>query len=302
MMRTDNRKSLLAVHAAVFLFGFPGLIGKWIALAPPLIVFGRVMFASLALGLIIGAGRKPFRIEPARDLRLLVLCGAVLAVHWTTFFQSIRVSSVAVGLLSYSSFPVFTVFLEPLAEREKLDPRNLAFAFFCLLGVFLIIPQFRLSDVVFQGVCWGLVSGFTFAVLSILNRTLSRRQSSFHIAFYQDLFAGVFLLPFVFAERPSLGPKSWILLGILGVFCTAGAHTLFIQGLKKIKAQTAGIISSLEPVYGIVLAFLFLGEAPSARTLAGGCVILGAVFLVTLRAGTKRRPAPASESAGPAAG
>ncbi len=301
-MPTEDRNSLLAIHVAVFLFGFPGLLGKWIALSPPLIVFGRVMFASLALGLIIGAGRMSFRIAPGRDLRLLLLCGAVLAVHWTTFFQSIRVSSVAVGLLSYSSFPVFTVFLEPLAEKERLDPRNLVFAFFCLLGVFLIIPEFRLSDVVFQGVCWGLVSGLTFAVLSILNRTLSRRQSSFHIAFYQDLFAGVFLLPFVFAAKPSLSPKNWILLGILGVFCTAGAHTLFIQGLKRIKAQTAGIISSLEPVYGIVLAFLFLRETPSARTIAGGLVILGAVFLVTLKAGIKRRPGTALDPAGPVSG
>ena len=279
------RSSLFEIHAAVFLFGFPGLFGKWLSLSPPLIVFGRVSFASLTLFLVLRAARRPLRIRPLRDLALLGLCGLILAVHWSLFFRSVQVSSVAVGLLAYSVFPVFTVLLEPLAFKERLDGRSLAFAALCVFGVFLIVPSYDLGDAVFQGVLWGLGAGLTFSVLTLLNRGLARRQSSLSVAFYQDLFAAAVLLPFVLATCPPVSGRTLGLLAILGVFCTAAAHGLFIDGLKSVPARTASIISSLEPVYGILLALVFLNEIPSLRTISGGTVILAATAIVTARSG-----------------
>jgi drug/metabolite transporter (DMT)-like permease len=277
-------RSLLDIHLAVFLFGFPGLFGKWIPLAPPLIVFGRVVFASLALALVLGVSRRSLRIAPARDTLLLVLCGLILAVHWTMFFKSVQVSTVAVGLLSYSSFPVFTAFLEPAVLRERWDPWSLLLALLTVAGVFLIIPGFDLRSPAFLGVAWGLGAGLTFAVLSVINRRLASRHLSLAVAFYQDLFAAVFLLPFALLSRSRPTWQDLGLLALLGVFGTAAAHTLFINGMKRIQARTASIISSLEPVYGIVLAFLFLKERPSLRTVSGGALILAAALIVTMKA------------------
>jgi drug/metabolite transporter (DMT)-like permease len=285
----ESRRSLAAIHLAVILFGFPGLFSAWISLPPHAIVLGRVAFASLFLALVLALGRIPFRISPAKDLITLFLCGVILAVHWTAFFQSVRVSSVAVGLLAYSSFPVFTVFLEPLMSREEPDVTSVLMALVSFFGVFLIVPRFSLENAVFRGVLWGLFSGATFSVLTVLNRRLSSRQPSPKIAFYQDLFACLVLLPFFVGRGQALSGRSIVLLAVLGVFCTAGAHTLFIQGLKRVKAQTASIISSLEPVYGIVLAYFFLGQVPALRTVAGGSVILGAVLWVTIRSAGKTR-------------
>jgi drug/metabolite transporter (DMT)-like permease len=284
----SDKKSLLEIHLAVALFGFPGLFARWVPISPPLLVLGRVIFAALALAVIILARRMSFRITPLRDVFYLFLCGAVLAMHWTAFFQSVRVSSVAVGLLSYSTFPVFTAFLEPLVSRDRLDRKDLIPAGACYFGVFLIIPRFSLGDSVVRGVLWGLVSGATFAVLTVFNRRLSQRRSSLHIALYQDLFAAVLLLPFFFSGRPALSPKDILLLAVLGVFCTALAHTLFIHGMKRIRAQAASIISSLEPVYGVLLAMIFLGEVPALRTVLGGTVILGAAIAVTRGAARER--------------
>jgi len=278
---TSDKRCLLEIHLAVVLFGFPGLFARWVPVSPPLIVLGRVLFAALALAVIILARGTSFRMTPGRDVYSLFLCGAVLAVHWTAFFQSVRVSSVAVGLLSYSTFPVFTAFLEPLVSGQRLDRKDLVPAGACFLGVFLIIPRFSLGDSIVRGVLWGLVSGATFAILTVFNRRLSQRQSSLHIAFYQDLFAGLLLLPFFFAGRPILKPRDIFLLAALGVFCTALAHTLFIHGMKRIRAQAASIISSLEPVYGVLLALIFLGEVPALRTILGGTVILLAALAVT---------------------
>jgi len=280
-------RALLEIHLAVFLFGFPGLFGKWLALSPFLIVLGRVFFAALALALLMAVRRQSFRIRPGRDMALLVLCGLVLAVHWTLFFRSIQVSTVAVGLLSYSSFPVFTAFLEPLADRERWDPWSLAFALAALGGVFLIVPKFEAGNSVFRGVLWGLGAGLTFSVLSILNRRLARRHSSLSVALYQDLYATAGLLPALLLLPFHPDPRTLGLLALLGVVGTAAAHALFIKGMRHVPARTASILSALEPVYGIALAWLFLKESPSPRTLAGGVLILAAALVVTAKA---RRP------------
>ena len=280
--------SLLEIHGAVVLFGLAGLFGKWLALSPLIIVLGRVVFAALVLGLILLLTRRPFGISRPGDRLLFLGLGILLAVHWSVFFLSVQVSTVAVGLLSYSSFPVFTAFLEPAFFRKRLDLFNVLFAGICLLGVFLIVPRFVWSDAVFRGVLYGLAAGLTFAVLSIINRMLTARHDSVKIAFWQDSIAALALLPFLFILRPALTGKDLGLLLFLGIVCTAGAHTLFIEAMRRQTAQTASIISSLEPVYGIALAYLFLREIPAPRTLLGGAVILAAVIVISLRAlGTK---------------
>jgi drug/metabolite transporter (DMT)-like permease len=279
----QKNSSLLEIHAAVVLFGLAGLFGKWLPLSPFIIVLGRVFFASLALAAILLLTKTGFKIRRSGDTALFFGLGLVLAIHWATFFKSIQVSTVAVGLLSYSSFPVFTAFLEPLLFRIKTDAVNILVALICLFGVFLIIPRLEWSDSTLKGVLYGLLAGLTFSLLSIANRKLTQRYSSLLIAFYQDFFATLLLVPFYFLARPVINSKSVLLLLFLGIFCTAGAHTLFIKGMKEIQAQTASIISCLEPVYGIVLALLFLKEVPVVRTVLGGTIILGAVLFISLR-------------------
>ncbi|MGB8951520.1 MAG: DMT family transporter [Candidatus Aminicenantales bacterium] len=278
-----SSKSLFEIHAAVLLFGLSGLFGKWISLSPFLIVFGRVMFACLSLALLLVLRKQKFTIRDRKDYLLFFFLGFILASHWVSFFRSIQVSTVAIGLFSYSSFPVFTAFLEPLFFKEKFDRLNILFAFVCLFGVFLIIPRLDIGHSTTEGVLWGLVSGLTFALLSIFNRKLSLKYSSLIIAFFQDFFAALLLLPFFIYLQPRPDIRNLALLLFLGVVCTAGSHTLFIKGMRQIKAQTASLISTLEPVYGILLAFLLLHEVPSLRTILGGLVILGAVLILSVR-------------------
>ncbi|MCJ7610650.1 MAG: DMT family transporter [Candidatus Aminicenantes bacterium] len=269
-------KGFAEIHSAVALFGLAGLFGQWLPISPFIIVLGRVVFGSLALGGVLVFRRRQPAGRPGRgqDRLIFVLWGFILAVHWASFFRSIQVSSVAVGLLSYSTFPLFTSFLEPLVNRERWERRHFILSLGCLAGVFLIIPRFDLAQPVVQGVGWGMCSGLLFALLTITNRKLTARHSALVIAFYQDFWAGVFLLPFLFIIKPSLSARDILLLAVLGVACTALAHTLFIRGLKWVSARTASIISALEPVYGIILAYFFLREIPAGRTVWGGAVIV----------------------------
>ena len=285
----DKKKSLFEIHVAVLLFGLAGLFGKWLILSPFIIVLGRVFFASITLALFLWLSKQSMKISPRKNYLYLIFLGFILAVHWVSFFKSIQVSTVAVGLLSFATYPVFTTFLEPLLLKEKIVKTNIFFSLFCMVGVLLIIPRFDLDNSTLVGVLWGLLSSLTFAVLTILNRKLTQRFSSLLIAFYQDFFAMLFLLPFYFVLHPALNTSDILLLCVLGVFCTAGSHTLFIKGMKRIKAQTASMIHFLEPVYGIIFAFFFLHEIPSPRTILGGVIILWGQILIILRIFKKRK-------------
>lgn len=273
----------MEIHAAVLLFGTAGLFGKWLLISPFIIVLGRVFFASLSLAFIIGLSGKRRLILPGNDYFYFILLGFILAIHWVSFFQSIQVSTVAVGLLAFSTYPVFTTFLEPLFTRQRIIPMNVFLSLFCLFGVFFIVPKFDLQNTIYLGVLWGVFSGFTFSLLTIINRKLIQKHSPLIIAFNQNLYATLFLAPVLFFIDFDLSLRSLWLLIILGVVCTALSHTFFIKGMKKVKAQTASLIHTLEPVYGIAFAFLFLKEIPSPRTLFGGAVILLGQVLILYR-------------------
>jgi len=278
-----KRQGMLEIHIAVFLFGLAGLFGKWLALSPILIVFGRTFFASLILGAILFFSKIPFRAKSRRDLAVLVLLGVILAVHWITFFHSIQISTVAVGLLTFSTFPVFVTFMEPYFFKEKLHRFDILTAGSVLLGLVLVVPSFDFQNNVTQGAFWGTISGFTFAVLSILNRKYVGTYPPMVIVCYQNSIAAVILFPLVIFQNLTLQSSDYVLLAILGIFCTALAHVLFIKSLVHIKAQLASIIAGLEPVYGIFFAFVLLGEIPALRTLLGGGIILGTITLATMK-------------------
>ena len=282
-------RALLQIHLAVLLFGFAGLFGKWVPLSPTVLVFGRVVFAVPVLLLASALRRLPLAPPSRHSLVAFAALGLLLAVHWTTFFQSVQVSSVAIALITFATFPVFVAFLEPLLLNEPRRSSDLLLAGASLLGIIILVPTFDPGDATAQGVLWGIASGLTFALLSLLNRQYVRRHSSITIALYQDAFTAVLLLPVVVCQRPTVSVHDVLLLLALGVLCTAVAHALFIAGLHRVQARTASLIACLEPVYGTTFAALFLREMPSLRTLAGGFIVLGVAFWATLRAGEQAR-------------
>jgi len=277
-----KNRSLLEIHVAVLLFGLAGLFGKFLAVPALVIVFGRTFFATLVLSALLVFGKQKLPKTTGKDLVMLISLGALLAFHWFTFFYSIQISTVAVGLLSFSSFPLFVTFLEPWIFREKLKLFDLISAALVLAGLVLVIPAFDFENNITQGVFWGTLSGFSFAILSLMNRKYVSAYAPVVIAWYQNGIASLVLIPFLFFWEWQLGMTDLFWLVILGVFCTALAHALFIKSLGQIKTQLASIITGLEPVYGIVFAFFLLDEIPSLRTLLGGGIILGAVLFATL--------------------
>ncbi len=286
----QETKSLIEIHIAVFVFGLAGLFGKLLSLPSTIIVLGRVLFASISLLVIIFYFKEKLKLKSKKDYFYLILSGIVLVIHWVSFFQSIQVSTVAIGLLTFSTFPVFVTFMEPFFFKEKLKLIDALIAAITLIGVALVIPKFDISNNATLGVIWGVVSGFTFAILSILNRKYVKDYSSLVIAFYQDATATIVLIPFLFTTAVSFAPKDILLLIFLGVVFTGISHSLFIKGLTHIKAQTASIITSLEPVYGIIFAIFIVSEIPTLRVIIGGIIILGTTFFTTINSHQSNTP------------
>ncbi|MEP6942482.1 MAG: DMT family transporter [Betaproteobacteria bacterium] len=272
--------ALASLHAAVALFGFAGLFGKWIDLPPPAIVLGRAGIAALALGVLLAVRRESL----GRFEWRIAISGALLAAHWFTFFQAIQSAGVAVGLLGFASFPVFVVLLEAMFLGRQASTRELLATALVCTGLLLVVPSFDFGDRAVQGLAWGVFSGASFALLAVCNRAFAAGSKALRIALWQNAIAALCLVPAV-ALAPSMpSAHDLMMIIVLGVVCTALAHTLFIKSLRAVSAHTASVVACLEPVYGIALAVVLLHEVPNLRTAAGGVMIVGAAMWETLAA------------------
>ena len=274
-MNTNN-KSLLYIHVSVFLFGFSALFARLVDQPSIVITFGRVLFSSIFLFILTKCYKIDMRLQSKKEYLLITVSGIILALHWYCFIQSIQLSTVAIGTITFSTFPVFIAFLEPVFFREKIKLRTVICSLLMLGGILIIASNNtdEGSTGRMLGIIVGLVSSLTYSALSLLNRSFSRKYKSEVIVFYEQAIAAIVILPFMSVVKPVIAIKDLFLLAILGVVFTALAHGLFVKGLRYVKASTAGIISVLEAVYAIILASILLREIPALNEIAGGVVVI----------------------------
>lgn len=282
-MEQNHKKSILHLHIAVMLFGLAGVVGQFVEVLSVMVAMGRVVCSSILLFVIAKVKQDSLKLDSKRDYFGIVATGVVLAIHWTTFFQSIQVSSVAIGTITFSTFPLFLTFLEPIVYREKLRLNSVISAVILLLGVAITIPEFSMENQVTLGVVWGMISSLTYAVITLANRYFSKKYEGRIVSFYEQGSAAVVLLPAIFLVPTVWRTQDIVGVVIVGCVCTAFAYSLYVSAQKKVKAQTAGIISGMETVYGIVYALLFLREIPTGREILGGIVILGVALYTSLQ-------------------
>jgi drug/metabolite transporter (DMT)-like permease len=274
--------ALLSLHAAVALFGFAALFGKWIALPAAAIVLGRTVVAAATLVIVSRARHQPV----GRPGMALVANGAILALHWVSFFAAVQIASVAVALLGYATFPLFVLLLDRRPLGGLASVREVSTAVMAVVGLVALVPEFSWSSAASRGLILGVVSGFTFAWLSVRTRQLVRLHlTPTRIALWQNAFAAACLLPIVVLFHATASPSmaDIALLLVLGVVCTGLAHTLFIASLQRVSAHSASVVAALEPVYGIALAVWLLHEVPGVRTMVGGALIVAAALFASRR-------------------
>lgn len=279
----EYQKSLISLHISVMLFGLSAVIGQFVDASSVIVAGGRVICSSLLLLVISLVLRESRKLHRTRDYGIAVLAGIVLAVHWTTFFQSVQSSSVAVGTITFSTFPLFLTFLEPAVFHEKIKRRSILNAAVLLLGVFITVPEFSLQNRTTIGILWGMICSLTYAVLSLFNRYLAANYAPRTICLYEQGTAAIVLLPAFFLVKTSWSMHNLLGIAAIGFICTAFAHSLYVSAQRRVSAQTAGIISGMETVYGIIYALIFLGEIPTVREIVGGVIILGVALVSSLK-------------------
>lgn len=287
------KKAFLQLHIAVLLAGLTGVLGKLISLSAGVLVWYRLFITALSLWLLAGFRRQDVMIS-RRDLWRIFGIGGIAALHWVAFYASIKYSNVSVGLLCFSAVGFFTAIIEPLVLRHRLDVVELFLGLLVIAGIFFI---FQLDPRYKTGIAIGLLSSLLASIFPVLNKRILRRVAAETVTLYE--LSGGFLVLTVLMPiylwllpAPSLVPGladlGWLL--ILSWACTVLAFNLGLLALQRISAFTVSLTYNLEPVYGIVLAFLIFREDKyfNKGFYLGLVIILSSILLQTIRLWRRR--------------
>jgi drug/metabolite transporter (DMT)-like permease len=289
---TLNR-NLLILHATVFIWGFTGILGALISVSAVQMVWYRVLIATLTLFLYFTLSKTSIKVSKKQFLQFF-LTGSIVALHWILFFHAIKVSTVSVTLVCLSSFTLFTALLEPLIKRQRILVADIVIGLIIILGIYMI---FKFEARYTLGIVFGLSAALAGSIFSIINSTFVQRTDAKIIGFYE--MAGAFFWITLYrlfdrsllTETFHLDGSDWLYLILLGTICTALAYVAGVSVMRTLSAFRVALITNLEPVYGIILAFIFFGnkEKMTLGFYIGAILILGAVFLYPIYKSRKKR-------------
>ncbi|MDX1478621.1 MAG: DMT family transporter [Saprospiraceae bacterium] len=274
------RRAYLEMHLAVLLYGVTAILGKVISLAAIPLVWWRVLLTSISLLFLVHVGRL-FQQVPRRLVVRYALIGCLVALHWITFFLSIKLANASIALVALATQSCFTAVLEPAILRRPVRPYELVLGVLVVPAMLLIVNEVPTG--MHAGIWVGLASALLIALFTCFNKRLIGGATPLQITFIELSSAAIFitfLLPFlhVGAINGPLLPSGmdWLYLAILVLLCTTLGWLLVLRALRHLSAFSSNLVANLEPVYGIVLAWLILGEH---RELTGGFYAGAAVIL-----------------------
>ena len=282
-MPNDNLKSYLNLHLIVFIWGFTAILGALITIDADFLVWYRMLFAALFLGTFLLIKKIPFEISFSAVLKL-VFVGLLIALHWITFFESIKVATVSITLSVFSLGAFIASILEPIFYGRKVLWYEVFFGLVIIAGLALIL-QVEINYL--HGMLLALVSIVLGVVFTLFNGKLIAHHEPSVIAFY-DFLAGCLFISMYFLFKGSftmesfvLTPKNWLLILLLASICTAYAFTASVKVMRRLSPYTVMLTTNLEPVYGIVLAYFIIGgkEKMSAEFYIGALIIVITVIL-----------------------
>lgn len=282
------KAALIKLHTAVFLWGFTGVLGKVISLNEGLLVWWRLCITVITLWVLFISRKQVKKISFKNFLKIAAI-GSILSLHWLCFYGSIKYANVSIALTCLATSGLMSAIVEPIFFRRKINSFELILGMFALAGIGLIyVTNLKFS----LGIYIGLASALFTVLVSVMNKKMVADFDAKAITLYQLTggFLGLSLfMPFYnyLFPSPSLLPQhfDWLRLVILSWCCTIFTFFLYIDALKNVSAFTMNLTLTLEPVYGILLAFFFYHEnkAFGYTFYIGFLLILVAVIFQTLR-------------------
>ncbi|MFT6865195.1 MAG: drug/metabolite transporter (DMT)-like permease [Cyclobacteriaceae bacterium] len=276
----------LQLGLAILIMSSSGTLGRYIDLPVPVIIWIRCVIGSVALYLVIRFGGFGIRISRGKSFWMLFISSIFLGIHWITYFYALKLSSVAVGMLSLFTYPVITALLEPIMLKVKFQKSTVFIGMIAFFGVMLLAPELNFENDYTLGIAMGIFSALTYSIRNILLKKQISDQSGVTLMFYQLLIITLILWPVLFLFNFDVDQsivENWQPLLILGLFTTAAGHTLFVLSFRHFTISTVSIISALTPLLGTIIGFFVLSEVPAGRTYIGGCLILLTVIAESIR-------------------
>lgn len=255
--------ALIKLHIAVFLWGFTGVLGRLISVNEAVLVWYRLAITICTLGLLFSFNKDLQKLNVKQILTLLGI-GSVVGLHWLFFYGSIKYANVSIALVCLSVNPLFTSIFEPIITKTKFSLIDVCLSLIGIIGIGLI---FHFDSHYQYGIFWGIISSFFAALFTTLNKKNIDIANANTIMFYELIGAIIIItliIPFYWYNNstlsliPSVSDFVWIL--ILSWLCTILAMKLSLQALQKVSAFTQNLSLNLEPIYGIILAFLIFNE------------------------------------------
>lgn len=282
------KKAFIQLQIAVFLAGFTAVLGRLISLNEGLLVWYRLLITVIVLAAMLFY-KKEFKKYPAKDLLRMAGVGGIIAFHWVTFYGSVKYGNISVALVCLSSAGFFSALLEPLLFRKKIVFAELFLGLLAIAGIYIIFdfhPQFKI------GIAYGILAALGAAIFPMLNKQLIKEFSPRTLTFY-ELGGGLLILSLLLPLYLKMSPAAYYIptfsdvgwLLILAILCTVLCFDLQLKALRKISAFTCNLMYNLEPLYGIILAFIFFGEGESFHSefYWGVLLILLAIVLQMFR-------------------
>jgi len=264
------KRALIQMHAAVVLWGFTGVLGRAISLDAPMLVWYRMLLTAIFMAGILTYRRQWVPVERKDALRLAFI-GCLICLHWVGFYGAIKFANISIALVCLSTASIFTSLLDPLVNKGRHDIKEITLGSLAIVGVYLI---YRFQQFYGLGIACGIAAAILSSVFTIFNKKIANKYPSRTMVFYEMTTGWIFisllvpiLLHYVPQTRlfPSVGTDSWLhndwlWLMLLSLCCTVWAQSLALNALKKLTSFTVTLSVNLEPVYGILLAFLFYNE------------------------------------------
>lgn len=284
-MQKDAVSRLLLLNLAMLLVSTSGALGRYIDLLPPVTIAYRVLIASIVLLAFCKIKGYSLKIASAKARNRVLIAGVLLGVHWVTYFFALRWGNVAIGMLSMFTYPIFTTFLEPLFLPARIQKVHFLLGMMVLTGIYLLAPEMNLDNSHTRGVLMGLISAVSFAIRNLLLKQQVANVNGSVLMVYQMGIIGVMLFPIALWIQPSFTTVAEQLpyLLLLGVMTTAIGHTLFVHSFQFFPISNVSILSSIQPVFGIIIGMIFLHEIPASQSIIGGLLILSTVIIESYR-------------------
>lgn len=283
---TERIKNLILMHFVVLIFGFTGILGKLITIEAVPLVFWRTAIGAVTIYLWLKLRNKVTKKSWATIAKLCGV-GILIAIHWVTFFASIKASNVSIALTMLAVSPMFVGFIEPIIFRRKIDPKEIFIASVVIVGVAITL---KFSSGYEWGVFLGLISAFFASLFATINGVLVKEYDASNISLVELFFASLVIFLFM-AVRGEVGLEliaidimDWVYIIILAVVATSFAFIAFTHVMKVFTPFTTTVAINLEPIYSIILAVLIFGEEEimGVQFYIGATLIIGAIIINTI--------------------